>query len=111
MNHTTYPDPGFDLSLPEFPPHAPERYETIDDLGGDEAYTNGRQAAYAKTALEHLGPVDDEPAKLVDLAVAVFHRLHALGGDPADFVWRAINHFTMEAGPMPGTAAPGKDPQ
>ncbi len=86
------------MSLPNIPPHDPNRYRTVDGFE-DPAMTNGMRADEARS-ITNPGAITDED-DFTDFICHLLHLAHSQGHDPLDIHDRALTHFAAEAGHLP----------
>ncbi len=82
-----------------YPPHAPDRWETTDGLC-DEKMTNGRRATLASREVDYAKL--KQGSDYSDLITGLLHLAHSEDHDPFDVLQSAIDNFDAEAGEMEG---------
>jgi hypothetical protein len=103
-NPTTPPDDHLynlsdDLPYVEYPPHAPDRWETTDGFC-DEKMTNGRRATLVSRQVDYAALKHDTDYS--DLIGGLLHLAHSDGHNPSDVYRSAIDNFHAEAAEMEG---------
>lgn len=79
----------------EYPPHAPDRWETVDGFC-DEKMTNGRRATLASRQVDYT--TLKQSSDYSDLICGLLHLAHSDGLDPGHIYRSAIDDFDAEAG-------------
>lgn len=79
----------------EYPPHAPDRWETKDGFC-DEEMTNGRRATLTSRQVDYAQL--EEESDYGDLITGLLHLAHSEGYDPHAIFRSAIDNFDAEAG-------------
>lgn len=82
----------------EYPPHAPDRWETKDGAFCDEKMTNGKRAALTSRQVDYTKL--NEESDYSDLITGLLHLAHSEGYDPHAIFRSGIDNFDADAGEM-----------